>query len=96
MIIYIAGPMTGKDNYNREGFTQAHIFIESKGHTPLNPAKLPRNLDDKKYLPICMTMIDAADAVYMLDGWEDSLGAKAEIAYARRQGKAIIYQGAHL
>ena len=96
MIIYIAGPMTGKPDYNFREFSIAAFMIEEKGHTAINPAMLPRNLDDKRYLPICMAMIDAADAIYMLDGWEDSLGAKAEIAYARRQGKAIIYQGAHL
>lgn len=96
MTIYIAGPMTGIVNDNREGFNEAEAFLKAKGHTALNPALLPRTLDDKKYLPICIAMLEACDAIFMLDGWENSQGAKAELAYAKRQRKVVIYQGAHL
>lgn len=92
MTIYIAGPMTGIVNDNREGFNEAEAFLKAKGHTALNPALLPRTLDDKKYLPICIAMLEACDAIYMLDGWDSSLGATCERLYALRQGKTVYYE----
>lgn len=86
MIFYIAGPMTGLPGYNRDAFAQASVLLRQCGHTVLNPAVLPQ-LPEDKYLPICTAMIDAADAIYLLDGWPKSLGARCERLYAKRQGK---------
>ncbi len=38
-------------------------------------------------------LIDRCDAVYviMLDGWEDSVGVKEEIAYAKKYDISVIY-----
>lgn len=96
MIVYIAGPMSGIDNYNRPAFFAAARQLAEAGHVPINPATLPTTLDDKTYMPICTSMIDGADAIYLLDGWERSGGAMAEFAYARRQGKQIVTQASLL
>ncbi len=96
MIVYIAGPMSGIDNYNRPAFFNAARQLAEAGHVPINPATLPTTLDDKTYMPICTSMIDGADAIYLLDGWERSGGAMAEFAYARRQGKRIFTQASLL
>ena len=37
---------------------------------------------------ICMAMIDSADIVALLDGWELSQGARLEAEYCRYIGKA--------
>lgn len=92
MIYYIAGPMTGMPDYNRPAFHRAAAGLRAKGHTVINPALLPTELGDKAYLPICTAMIDAADAVYLLDGWQSSMGAVAEQNYALRQGKKLRYE----
>ena len=96
MIIYIAGPMTGRENNNRAAFIAAATMLRAKGHTPLNPAVLPANLPEASYMPICTAMIDACDAVYMLPDWEKSLGAKTERLYGKRQGKEIFHLEAHI
>ena len=90
MIIYIAGPMTGLPAYNRDAFMDAARLLTEAGHTALNPAMLPTTLPDHAYMPICTAMIDAADAIYMLDGFQKSLGARCERLYAKRQGKIEI------
>ena len=41
-------------------------------------------------MPICMAMIDAADALCLLPGWEASQGAQRERQYAEYQGKRIM------
>ncbi|HCR0273336.1 TPA: DUF4406 domain-containing protein, partial [Enterobacter hormaechei] len=44
MKIYIAGPMTGYENYNRPMFNAVAQQMLSGGHVALNPATLPDGL----------------------------------------------------
>lgn len=46
MIVYIAGPMSGIDNYNRPAFFAAARQLGQAGHVPINPATLPTTLAD--------------------------------------------------
>ena len=91
MIIYIAGRMRGCPNYEKR-FKEAEEELKKQGHVVLNPAMLPKGLAHTRYMPICLSMIDAADAVYMLYGWEDSEGAKVEKLYAEYNEKLIAYE----
>lgn len=92
MRVYIAGPMTGYENYNRDEFDGAAYKISLSGHTPLNPAALPDGLTQAQYMDICFAMIRAADAIYLLKGYEESKGAMAELAYAEKLELEIIEQ----
>ncbi|EER3682409.1 TPA: DUF4406 domain-containing protein, partial [Escherichia coli O26] len=42
--VYIAGPMTGYENFNREAFHKVEEELKREGHTVLNPAVLPDGL----------------------------------------------------
>jgi hypothetical protein len=55
----------------------------------MNPAILPEGFPWESYMPICYAMIDACDAVYMLDNWRESVGARLEYDYAIDKGKLI-------
>lgn len=87
--IYIAGPMTGYENFNREAFNAKADDLRIGGFTPLNPAILPDGLTQGQYMDICFAMIRAADGIHLLDGWEKSKGALAELAYAEKLELAI-------
>lgn len=91
--IYIAGPMTGYENFNRQSFNdaEARLYIYDKA-TVLNPATLPDGLTQGQYMDICLAMIRAADAIYLLKGYEESKGAMAELAYAEKLELEIIEQ----
>ena len=89
-VIFISGPMSGYPDFNKPAFMEAENYFHGIGvENVLNPASLPSGLADEKYLPIDMAMIDACDIVMALDGWEQSRGAVAEVAYAVRQGKYV-------
>lgn len=90
MKIYLSGAMASCADTYRQAFYKAQLELEREGHIIINPARLPTGLEHEKYMPICLSMIDAADAVYMLYGWEDSEGAKVEKLYAEYNEKKIM------
>lgn len=89
MKIYIAGPITGVLDY-RQNFEKAERELKAKGHIVLSPSYLPAGLKD--YMLICCTMIDQADAVYFLNGWECSIGSALEKVYAVGHDKRILFE----
>lgn len=94
--IYIAGPMSGLPNFNRDAFNaEAHRLL-GLGHVALNPAILPDGLEQHEYIAICIEMVKMADQLVMLPGWERSAGARAEHSLAIKLGKAIILPVPHL
>ena len=88
--VYIAGKMTGLPDKGRAAFAKAEAHLAKMGFVVLNPSCLPDGLPPNRYMPMCMAMIDAADNLVLLDGWEDSPGAKLEKAYAEYQ-KIPVY-----
>ncbi|MBF5597332.1 DUF4406 domain-containing protein [Escherichia coli] len=90
--VYIAGPMTGYEDFNRPAFHAAGLALSQEGRTVLNPAVLPDGLTQAQYMDICMAMIRSVDAVYLLKNWYQSAGARAELALAEKLGCAVIFQ----
>ena len=88
--VYLAGPMRDRPDTYHEDFDKAAKRLTERGYIVINPAFLPQGLDQDKYMPICHALINAADVVYMLDGWESSQGAQLERGYGLYQGKMII------
>lgn len=89
MRIYIAGPITGIVDYKKK-FMEAEEKIKSMGHIAINPAFLPEGLKD--YMKICKAMVDQADAIILLSGWEKSVGACEELEYASDRGKRAFQE----
>ena len=90
MIVYIAGPMKGKAEGNKPAFMEAQRQLEEMGCIVLNPARLPDGMPADAYMPICIAMVQQADAVYCLPGWAESLGAMIERNFAFYQNKLIF------
>lgn len=92
MIVYLSGPITGNDNY-AEDFSRWEGIVKEKGDSPINPAKLGLGLNETSYMPICLSMLEQADAILLLPGWANSKGANLEHAYATYQKKEVLYAG---
>lgn len=83
MKAYIAGPMTGYENFNREAFFEAAKKLEELGWEPVHTADLPGGLAYEEYLEKSLRAIAGCDAICLLHGWEYSKGALMEYGYAR-------------
>ena len=92
-VLYIAGPMTGKKEWNKPAFDKAAKKLREQGFIVLNPSETPMGLTREQYMDIDLAMVRACDGIYMLNGWQWSPGATAERAYAVYLEKEIIYQG---
>jgi len=91
-IIYISGPMTGRENYNRAEFNKKSNILTDEGFNVLNPATLPDGLTQLQYMSICQPMVMASQCIYMLIGWQESEGAVAELALARKIKLEVIFE----
>ena len=88
-IIYIAGPMTGLRDFNRDSFSLAELALKEQGHEVRNPACLPTDWTRyEDYIDVSLTMLGQCEAVVFLPGSDKSKGAKIEREYAGRRGLA--------
>jgi len=90
-VYYIAGPMTGYEDFNRIIFYSAQSKLSMSGHV-LNPATLPDGLTQQQYMSICLPMVQCATHIHMLKGWEKSPGASTEYSLAVKIGLVISYE----
>lgn len=93
--VYISGPITGVKDYDQI-FKSAHKNLESIGKDVLDLVDMTKDLtvqlEYETYMKIAFALIDDADEIYMLKGWERSAGANRELGYAIGKGKKVIYQ----
>ena len=87
--VYIAGKITGDENY-REKFGNAKEILERLGYTVLSPAVLPEGMQAADYMRICFAMIDTADDVVFLEDYQQSPGALLEYQYCFYIGKPMV------
>lgn len=88
MKIYIAGPMTGLPEFNYPAFNEAAGCLAALGYEPINPADCETHNSTGKpqewtwYMRHALRKLLDADAVAVLEGWEDSRGAAVEVYVA--------------
>lgn len=90
--IYISGAITGTEDF-RERFLKAEKELIECGWETVNPARLndimPKNATHGEYMRMSFELLDICDAIYMLDGWENSKGANQEYGFAKGKGIEI-------
>jgi len=90
--IYLAGPMSGYPAYNFEEFHRVTKILREYGYTVFSPAEkdLADGFDPYNdpqhsflhYMKIDLPEVMNSDAVVLLEGWNESKGAKLEVSVA--------------
>jgi len=95
--IYLAGAMRGRPQWNFPAFDEALARWEFAGWTVYSPAAVDRALGFDEYddrqevdidfvnraLRLDLILLESADAIALLPGWEESTGATVELAFAQ-------------
>lgn len=89
--VYIAGKITGDENYKRK-FAKAakDIYAVLRDDFEvgiINPASLPAGMTNAEYMRFAFASIDAADFIVFLPDWRESAGARLEMAYIDYTGQ---------
>lgn len=97
MSLYVAGPMSGLPDYNREAFDQAADRLRSEGvscATPIETAieaygtwEAAKQARREAHVRADLTVLLECDGVVFLPGWEESPGALLEARVALATGK---------
>ncbi len=88
MKLYVAGPMSGLPEYNYPAFHKAAADLRAAGYEVLNPAENDRPLGDPwhAFMRDAIGLLIQCNGVALLDGWQDSRGARIEQNLARNLG----------
>lgn len=90
--LYLAGPMTGIDDFNFPAFHRAATFLRSLDIEVINPAENfdgDQTLSWQTYLREAIKQVASSDGVVLLPGWELSKGATLERHIAEELGLEI-------
>ena len=93
-IVYLSGNLLENENAKGE-FYRAELFLKQMGYTVMNPVEILKDLQELKQeerMKVRYRLVDIADIIFMVSGWQKSKGANAELSYAKSLGKKVMYQ----
>lgn len=96
MKLYLAGPMSGLPDFNYPEFRRWKRSLEKVGYRVTSPADL--GMESSGYtwndcMRSAITKMLECDAISLLDGWENSKGAKIELEIAKKLSMPIYTPG---
>ena len=90
--IYISGRIKGYDGF-LEHFAREQEVVEGLGYEVVNPCELGEmGFTYEQYMKVDLQELLTCDAIYMLDGWENSSGARIEFVVATVCGMPVYYE----
>lgn len=95
MKVYISGKITGLPiTEAEERFKDAEELITALNLIPVNPLNngLPRHSSWEEHIAKDIELLKQCEAIFMLDNWEESRGAKIEYEFAIGTGKEVMYE----
>lgn len=105
MKVYIAGPIAGTVNGNRDAFAQRAKELAGQGYEPVNPWDIPASHDgpcigapvehEEVHRYGCLLRSDIevlmhCGGISLLPGWQGSVGARTEYHVARSLGLVFV------
>ncbi len=95
MRIYISGKISGlPHNEVEERFDDAEKLLSYLGFDVVNPLKNGLATHEKWIKHLCkdIELLHSCDAIYMMDNWTESRGARHEYDFALAENKNILFE----
>jgi hypothetical protein len=90
--LYLAGPMTGIEDFNFPAFHDMGAKLRALGYIVENPAE--HGVVDgavwADYMAYDLTRLGLCGIIALLPGWEKSQGARLEVLIAERLGMTVV------
>ena len=93
--IYVSGRITGLPiELAKRTFAEAVRNLNSQGWEVVNPFDngLPVEASYEEHLAADLQLLLGCKALFALRGWQQSNGARIEVAFAKRLGIKVIYE----
>ena len=99
IIVYLSGKMTGlEESEYKENFRKAEMFYRACGYEVVNPCNISEivlkrkpNATYEDFMREDLRALRSCTHIAMLEGWENSPGARREKAEAERLGLEVMY-----
>jgi len=82
MRVYVSGPMSGYAESNFPEFERVEMNLLLNNQIAISPHRNKPHLCATDYLRSDIIALTQCDAITLLDGWENSIGACVEVAVA--------------
>lgn len=95
MKIYISGKVSDNPTY-KEDFERIEGLLnqEFPDDDTINPVKVLDSVKDvltwEECMQVCFKLLDAADAIFLMENWKQSRGAHLELEYAKSRRMYVI------
>jgi len=92
--VYIAGPMTGIEDFNFPAFNAEASALREQGLSVLNPAEhgIVEGAEWADYLRHDIAGLASCERIHLLRGWSNSKGARLEVTIAQALGMQMTFQ----
>lgn len=87
--IYISGPISGHDiEERRAAFAAVESMLREEGLEVVNPLNVafPEYCTHEQYMRVDIALLIGCDYIYLMKGWDESLGASTEFVVATSAG----------
>ena len=95
--LFISGPMTGYENYNKEAFYAVEAKLRQAGFSSIkNPVHIGEKWGYEEthefYMKKSLAMLLESDAIYVFGDYEKSKGANLEIELAHKLSIPVFFE----
>lgn len=89
--VFISGKMSELDSeFYKSEFKRAEKYLIDEGYEPVNPCNLAVPSDYAGQLLVSLGELAKCDAIFLMNNWVDSNGARCEYWFAKGMGIEVI------
>lgn len=90
--VYVAGPMTGIEDFNYPAFNDIADRLRAQGYQVENPADhgIVPGAEWADYMAYDLTRLGLCGVIALLPGWDLSQGARLEVMIAEHLGMRVV------